>query len=210
MSTSDLPLIYGLTGGIASGKSTVSNMFRELGALVIDADVIAREIVTPPSEALDEIQTTFGAEFIAADGTLDRERLGVLVFEDPEAREKLNSITHPQIGQAMLRKASEAAMDGHDWVIYDAALLVENGLHRAFPGLIVVAASRETQIDRMAERDGLSRDAAEARIESQMPLESKVEVADWVIDNDGALDETRAQVEDIYHQIERQVADGKA
>jgi len=209
VSTDDLPSIYGLTGGIASGKSTASEMFRELGAFVIDADEIAREVVTSPSPALDEIRETFGAEYVHEDGSLHREKLGELIFEDAEARARLNAITHPRIATTMLDRAREAYSDGYDWVIYDAALIVENGLQSAFQGLIVVAASRETQVERLENRDDLERSAALSRIDSQMPLQEKIAVADWVIDNDGSLSETRRQVETVFHEIQEQVADGQ-
>ncbi len=202
MSTDDLPPIVGLTGGIGSGKSTVSNLFRELGVTVIDADVIAREVVAPNSDGLAEIAKAFGEDVIGSDGALDRGRLGELVFKDPDARRQLEAITHPRIGAAMLERAAAAGADGSAWVIYDAALLVENGLHEAFHKLIVVSLDQEKQVERVMQRDGLSRAEVQQRIDAQMPLEEKVAVADFVIDNGGNIENTREQVEAIKATID--------
>ncbi len=201
MSTEPLPRIIGLTGGIASGKSTVSNMFRDLGVLVIDADVVARDVVRPGSEALVDIQNEFGPEVIHESGELDREALGKIIFSNPAARAKLNGFTHPRIAMEMLRHATEAGKSGHTFVIYDAALIVENGLHHALGGLIVVAASPESQLERMLRRDGLAVEDAQKRIDAQLPLSKKIEVADWVIHNDGTLDQTSSQVEAVFREL---------
>lgn len=202
VSTDELPTIVGLTGGIGSGKSTVADFFRELGVAVIDADVIAREVVEPGSEGLAEIVEAFGDDVLSEDGSLDRAALGSIVFDDADARSRLEGITHHRIGQRMLQKAAQAFSEGHDWVIYDAALLVENGLHEAFHALIVVALDRETQIERVMERDGVPRADVIKRIEAQMPLEKKVAVADYVIDNGGSLEETKQQVIETREAIE--------
>lgn len=202
-----MPVILGLTGGIASGKSTVTSMFRELGVVVIDADVIAREVVEPGEPALEEIQEIFGDGVIHEDGSLDRAALGEIIFSDDEARKKLGQITHPRIGQRMMQKAMDAGKLGHAWVIYDAALLVENKLHTMFDALIVVAVSEETQLDRLMQRDESARADAKARIDSQLPLSEKIAVADHVIDNNGAREETRAQVEALHAFISRAIAD---
>lgn len=201
-----MAVIVGLTGGIASGKSTVTSMLRARGVEVIDADQIAREIVQPGEEALAEIVATFGPEVLAADGTLDRPKLGARVFGDAEARGKLNMITHPRIAQRMWSKAEAASAAGHGWVVYDAALLVENGIHHMLDSLIVVAASRAAQVARVVARDGLSEAEAEARIAAQLPLEHKIAAADYVIWNDGALSETAASVDAMYGQIAASVA----
>lgn len=198
-------VIVGLTGGIASGKSTVANMLSELGARVIDADVIARKIVEPGEPAWVDIKETFGEEVFHEDGPLDREALGQVVFGDERARKKLEAITHPRIGQRMMERAQQIQREGHRWVIYDAALIVENGIHEWLDSLIVVAADRDVQIKRLIERDGISREDALKRIDSQMPLEKKIAVADYVIDNNGTLEETQEQVEQLYQQIEEGV-----
>lgn len=194
MSTDERPAIVGLTGGIGSGKSTVSDFFRQLGVPVIDADVIAREVVAPRSQGLAEIVDAFGQDVLDESGSLDRKALGAIVFDDDEARRRLESITHPRIGERMLQRADEAGKAGHDWVIYDAALLVENGLQDAFHSLIVVSLDRAEQIERVTQRDDASQEDVEKRIAAQMPLDEKVAVADYVIDNNGSLEETRKQV----------------
>lgn len=203
MSTNESFAIIGLTGGIASGKSTVSEMFRDRGIRVIDADALAREVVEPGEPALDEIRETFGDEVIADDGSLDRDALGDVIFSDDAARATLNAITHPRIAQRMQTKAREARESGEPWVVYDAALIVENDLQGAFEALIVVAASPEAQRDRLMDRDGIGKREAQSRLDAQMPLAEKVDVADYVIDNDGALEETRRQVDALFELIDR-------
>ncbi|MBA2661489.1 MAG: dephospho-CoA kinase [Bradymonadaceae bacterium] len=198
-------IIVGLTGGIASGKSTVTNLLRELGVEVIDADAIAREIVMPGQPALPEIVEAFGPELIGSDGQLERSALGARIFSNATERAKLNQITHPRIAQAMMDKAREAFERGHDWVVYDAALLVENGIHHFLDSLIVVAAERETQIARITERDGLERAQAEARIDAQMPLEAKIAAANYVIDNNHDIARLRRQVLELFESISKNV-----
>lgn len=202
MSTNDAFAIIGLTGGIASGKSTVSEMFRSLGVRVLDADAIAREVVEPGEPALAEIRERFGDDVFDDAGRLDREVLGAIVFEDENARRDLEAITHPRIAERMMQKASRAREAGEPWVLYDAALLVENGLEEAFDALVVVAVERAVQIRRLVQRDALDREEAERRIDAQMPLEKKIEVADWIVDNNGSLDRTRRQVEQLYELID--------
>lgn len=203
--TLNAPVMIGLTGGIASGKSTVSNMLRELGAAIIDADVIAREVVAPGAPALDVIRDAFGDEVITADGALDREALGAIVFDDADARARLNAITHPRIGQRMWERARELFEAGHPWVIYDAALIVENNLHEMLDSLIVVSLSPDIQLERLMARDDLTDAQARQRVAAQLPLADKVAAADFVIDNDGALAQTRAQVEALYRHIDEAV-----
>lgn len=199
--------ILGLTGGIASGKSTASAMLRERGARIIDADVIAREVVEPGQPAHADIREAFGEAVFHDDGTLDREALGAQVFGDANARARLNAITHPRIGQRMMQRANEARASGLSWVVYDAALIVENGIHEWLDSLIVVACSEQTQIARLMARDGIDAEAARARIDAQMPLADKLAVADYVIDNDGTLDQTRQQVAALYDEVDRRVAE---
>jgi dephospho-CoA kinase len=201
-----MAVIVGLTGGIASGKSTVTGMLRARGVEVIDADKIAREVVEPGTDGLAEVVATFGAQVLAADGTLDRAKLGARVFGDAAARAQLNSILHPRIGMLMWQRAEEASAAGHSWVVYDAALLVENKIHLMLDSLIVVSATPEVQLERVMARDGLSREDASARIASQLPLADKVAAADYVIHNDGALEQTEAQVEAMYEAIAAAVA----
>ncbi len=205
MGTANQFVIVGLTGGIASGKSTVAAMLDELGTPVIDADQIAREVVEPGEPALDEIREAFGEAVIGEGGALDRPALGEVVFSDPAARKRLEAITHPRIGQRMMERADELREAGHRWVVYDAALIVENGMHRWLDSLIVVAADPEVQLERIVERDDISAEQAQSRIDSQMPLAEKIAVADYVVDNNGTLEETRRQVEDIHAQIDEAV-----
>lgn len=197
MSTNDDFAIVGLTGGIASGKSTVAEMFRGFGVTVVDADELAREIVQPGEPALEEIAERFGDEVID-EGRLDREVLGDVIFEDEDARRDLEAITHPRIARRMRHRADRARQSGESWMIYDAALIVENNLHRGLDALVVVAAATETQIERLMARDDLGRDEAASRIDAQMPLEQKLAVADYVVDNDGSLEATRRQVERLH------------
>lgn len=203
VSTSEQVTIVGLTGGIATGKSTVTAMFRDLGAVVIDADVVAREVVEPGMPALAEIRENFGDEVVRDDGSLDRAALGQIVFNDDAARRTLNAITHPRIAMRMMELANAAHAQGHDWVIYDAALLIENKIHEMLPATIVVACSPATQLERLKARDDFDEDDARARINAQLPISEKTGLADWVIDNEGSLGETRQQVEDVFRQLVR-------
>ncbi|RAL25460.1 dephospho-CoA kinase [Lujinxingia litoralis] len=208
MSTNSPGVVLGLTGGIASGKSTVSHYFRALGVTVIDADLIARKIVEPGQPALSEIVETFGEDVLHRDGTLNRTSLGERIFQDADARARLGTITHPRIAQEMARQSAAAFERGEPWVLYDAALIVENGLYRAFDALIVVACSPQTQLQRLMSRDDLSRTDAQRRIDAQMPLADKLKVADFVIDNDQSLDHTQAQVEELFSTINERVRTG--
>jgi len=201
VSTGETPQIVGLTGGIASGKSTVSAFLQDLGAHVIDADQVARKVVEPGTPALSAIIEAFGDDVLSPDGTLNRTKLGALVFAEPERRITLNSIVHPEVATEMFRQAQEARAAGHKWVIYDAALLVENQIHSLFPDLIVVAASPEAQIERMMNRDGFTQNEAKQRLESQLPLEEKIKVATFVIRNDGALNDTLKQTEAVFNEL---------
>lgn len=200
------PVIVGLTGGIASGKSTVSSHLRELGAYVIDADQVARAVVEPGEPALDEIVARFGQGVLDAQGCLDRAALGKIVFEDPQARAALSMITHPRIGQRMMQEAAEAFERGHAWVIYDAALLVENNIHAMFDALIVVSLSPERQLERLIGRDGLTQAQAQARIDAQLPLADKVAVADYIVDNSGSRARTLEKTQQLYDQISALIA----
>jgi dephospho-CoA kinase len=177
-------------------------MFADRGVTIIDADDIARDVVQPGRPALEAIEEAFGEDVITADGTLDRQALGDRIFDDPEARERLNAITHPRIAREMRRRTEDAGERGEPWVIYDAALLVENGLEDAFDCLVVVIAEPETQIERLQQRDGVTRREAQSRLDAQMPLEDKREVADYIIDNDGALEDTRSQVDRLFRFID--------
>ena len=186
--------VVGLTGGIASGKSTVAAMLAELGVPVVDADALAREVVAPGTPGLAAIVTRFGESMLLADGSLDRKKLGELVFSDTEARGALNAITHPRIAAAGMEKLRTLADHPAPYRLYEAALLVENGLAKAFAALVVVTVDEATQLARLRARDGSSLEEARARIASQLPLATKVAAADYVIDNSGSATETRARV----------------
>lgn len=194
--------IVGLTGGIGSGKSTVARMFVDEGVQVVDADRLAREVVAAGTDGLDAIVRRFGVEYLQPDGSLDRTKLGARIFADPSERQALNDIVHPRIrrlSEERLRHASEHTSE--PYVMYDAALLVEEGIYKQLAALIVVAASEETQITRVMQRDHTSRQDVVARLRAQLPLANKVHVADYVIDNDGTLDDTRAQVRATHHAL---------
>jgi dephospho-CoA kinase len=192
--------LYGLTGGIASGKSTVSRMLRELGAHVLDADAIAREVVEPGTPGLAEVAARFPG-VVGPDGRLDRARLGARVFADPAERAALNALLHPRIGAAFLEKTQALAEQGLERVLYDAPLLIENGLHAGMDGVLLVWVPRELQKQRLMARDGLEAQAAEARLAAQLPLEEKRKHATWIVDNTGDLTSTRAQVEEVWRAM---------
>jgi dephospho-CoA kinase len=198
-------LQVGLTGGIATGKSTVSRLFVECGARLIDADVLAREVVTPRQPAWRKIAETFGSEMLRPDGTLDRDRLGKVVFGDPKQLEKLNAIVHPHVAAAQEQKSREiAGKDPHAVIVYDAALLIEAGAHMRMDKIIVVTADEQTQLARLKARDHLSTEEAKRRIAAQMRLAEKVKVADYVVDGTLPLEQLRKEVQRIYDELKRQ------
>lgn len=192
--------LIGLTGGIASGKSTVSTLLRELGAAVLDADVIAREVVERGAPALREISERFPFAVTPA-GTLDRKALGEWVFPRPDERAALNAIIHPRIQEAFREKTAALERAGVTHVVYDAPLLIENGLHHAMDAVVVVSVPREVQRERLMARDGLTVEQAEARLASQLPLSEKVKLATHVVDNAGDRQHTREQVERIWGSL---------
>jgi dephospho-CoA kinase len=188
--------VLGLTGGIASGKSTVAGMLAARGVPVIDADQLLREVQEPGRPAHAEIAAAW-PEALAPDGTIDRRRLGEVVFRDPAARARLEAITHPRIRALSDARLAGLAAAGHPLAIYEASLLVEAGRHEDLDGLIVVRTSPARQLERVLARGGLTRAQAEARIAAQLPLEDKLRVATHVIDNDGDRAATEAQVESL-------------
>jgi dephospho-CoA kinase len=186
--------VLGLTGGIGSGKSTVAKLVSGLGVPVLDADLLAREVVEPGQPAHAEIAAAWPG-VIDPYGKVDRKRLGKIVFDDPVARARLESITHPRIQALAEHRLSDLAAKGHKVALYEASLLVESGRYRDFDGLIVVTASPETQLERALARGGLTEEEAQKRIDAQLPLLAKVKVATHLVDNDGDLDSTKTQVE---------------
>jgi len=191
--------VLGLTGGIGTGKSLVAQMFRELGAEVIDADQIARDVVAPGQPALDEIVEVFGLDILLPDGRLNRGRLAAAIFADAAARQRLNAITHPRI-QARMDNEVAARRQRPGVLIMDIPLLYENGRAGIVEKVIVVWVDPATQLQRLTERDGLSVEDARQRIAAQMPLDDKRARADYVIDNTGSREATRRQVEAIFRQ----------
>src|SRR5712691_9898917 len=185
----------GLTGGIATGKSTVSRLFVECGAHLVDADALAREVVGPGTPALQEIVKVFGKDMLRRDGTLDRDRLGKAVFGDATQLARLNAIVHPYVAVEQERRCREiAAQTPHAVVIYDAALLIEANAHARMDRLLIVTADEQTQIARLKNRDHLSAEDARTRIAAQMPLADKVKLADYVIDGTLPLEKLRTEV----------------
>ena len=195
-------LVVGLTGGIASGKTVVSRMLKDLGALIIDADEVSREVVAPQTRCWEKLVSSFGKEILQEDLTLDRKKLADRVFNNPKELLTLNSLIHPEIKEriddrliAIKNKNPEAI------VIIDAALIIETGMYEKYDKLIVVCADEKTQIERILHRDKLSQDEAEKRIHSQLPLRDKLKIADFVIENEGTLSKTKEQVEKVFNTI---------
>jgi dephospho-CoA kinase len=191
-------LLVGLTGGLATGKSTVSEIFRRLGCVVIDADRLAREIVEPGQPALAAIAREFGPEVLQPDGTLDRKRLGAIVFADPARRKRVEAITHPAIRDRFQARLAELEAQGFEGlVIWDAPVMIESGGHQAMDRLVVVVTDAATQRARALGRDGDPADA-ERKIASQMPLAEKAALADHVIDNSGDRAATEARTRKVH------------
>jgi len=198
-------LQVGLTGGIATGKSTVSRLFVECGAHLVDADVLAREVVAPGKPALQEIVKAFGKDALRPDGSLDRERLGHAVFGDAKQLARLNAIVHPHVAVEQERRCQKiAAQAPHAVIIYDAALLIEAKAHTRMDRIIVVTADEQTQLDRLKARNHLSAAEARKRIAAQMPLPEKVKVADYVIDGTLPLEQLRKEVQRLYDELKHQ------
>jgi dephospho-CoA kinase len=193
--------VFGLTGGFASGKSAVAARFAARGVPVLDADQLARDVVEPGSEGLRAVVAEFGPEMEEARGRLDRKRLGALVFAQPEARQRLERITHPRIQAAMRERAAALAARGEALCCYEAPLLVEVGSAAKLRPLVVVSASVEAQVERGMRRDGLSEAEAKKRIAAQFPLEKKLAVADYVIDNSSTLEHAVAEADRVLDAI---------
>jgi dephospho-CoA kinase len=186
--------VFGLTGNIGSGKSTVAAMLREAGIPVLDADRISREVTAPGGRAYDDVVQAFGGEIVREDGTIDRKRLGEIVFADPASRERLERITHPAILEAMKEAIAGIGREGHRAVVVEATLIHESGRKGLFEAVISVTCDRETAISRLAAHDGMSRVQAEARLRAQMDADRKAAASEYVIDNSGGIESTRRQV----------------
>lgn len=190
--------IIGLTGGIASGKTTVARMFEELGGVVVDADLLAREVVRPGEEAYQEIVAAFGEQVLHGDGTLNRAALGAIVFADPAARRTLEQITHPAIAKRAQDRLAELRQAGTRIVFYVAPLLIEAGITSRVDEVWVVYLNPEIQVQRLMARDGITRAEAQQRIDSQMPMDEKRRHGTVVIDNSGDLAALKEQVTRVW------------
>lgn len=206
-----LPLpVVGLTGGIASGKSLVAKMFRARGVAHVDADQVARDVVTPGSEGLAAVVAEFGPEYLTPEGELDRKRLGKLVFQAPERRAALEAILHPRIRRESIAQLAQAASTKPPYLIYEAALIIEIGSHRDFAAIVLVTCSEAHQLSRLIARDGGNQEAALRRVRAQKPLEDKLAFADFVVQNDGQPSDTQEQVAEVDNALRKRFRSGQA
>jgi dephospho-CoA kinase len=194
----------GLTGGIGAGKSEVSRRLAAQGAVVIDADAIAREVVEPGTPGLDEVVAAFGPEVLLPDGSLDRPRLGDIVFADPDLRTRLNGIVHPLVG-ARMRELEESAGPG-SIVVHDVPLIAENNMAGAYDLVVVVDVPPRLQLDRLVRHRGLTREQARARMAAQASREQRLGIAGIVVDNSGSLAELDRQVGELWTELRRRAA----
>ncbi|MBX0359005.1 dephospho-CoA kinase [Halobacillus sp. Nhm2S1] len=192
-----MTLVIGLTGSIASGKSTVAEMFRDMDIPVIDADQISRDVVKPGKPAYKEIVETFGEQVLEDDGDLDRKKLGKVVFSDETKRKQLNGIVHPKVREEMIRRREQYKQQQYQAVVLDIPLLFESNLTDYVEKILVVYVDEETQMERLMERDQSGRKDAEERIQAQIPVKKKAEMADAVIDNTGTIEKSLHQLKDI-------------
>jgi len=200
-------LLVGLTGGIGSGKSTVARMLEKRGAVVFDADVLARQAVAPGTPGFEKVVERFGPNVLAPGGGLDREALASIVFSDPAARRDLEGTVHPEV-RRMFAEGCEEYRDSDRVVVFSAPLLVETGMHTAFDLLIVVSAPVATQIERLMRDRGMAERDVQARIDAQLPLEAKAEAADVLVDNEGTLEDLEAQVERVWRNLVTRAGSG--
>jgi dephospho-CoA kinase len=192
--------LIALTGGIATGKSTVAEMLQELGARLVDADQLARQAVAPGSEGLRAVVARFGPEMLTEEGQLDRKRLAELVFHNPRERAALEAIVHPIVAQLSREAIRAAAGAGAPLIVYDIPLLFEVGRAGEFSTIVLAYLRPELQLRRLMERSGLSEPEARARIAAQMPIDDKCELATWVVDNSGTREQTKSQVFDLWQK----------
>jgi len=194
--------VVGLTGGIASGKSTVAKRFVALGAAIIDADLIARDIVIPGSPVLANIQQVFGENILHADGSLDRKKLGAIVFSQPDKLQLLNALTHPAIMTQVGKELLELRHKGYPWVIYEAALIIENGLKPGLDSLACVICKPETQLQRLMARDALGREQAQERLLAQTDNAARRKAADIIIENHGSVEALEQRVDEVFASLQ--------
>ena len=197
-------LIVGLTGGIASGKSTVSDILEELGAPLIDFDLIARQVVEPGTHGFEAIVNYFGKQILTENGTLDRKKLSKIIFQDFEKRKKLESFTHPLIYEEFFKQINAIAKKDPDAVIQvSIPLLIELNMQYAFDNLIIVYVSQKIQVERLAQRDGISIKEAANILKSQLPIDEKVGFANFIINNENTIKETRKQVNKVWRDLKK-------
>ncbi|KAK7053831.1 dephospho-CoA kinase-domain-containing protein [Favolaschia claudopus] len=198
-------LVVGLTGGIATGKSSVSNLLKSKNIPVVDADVIARQVVEPGTPALKKIVATFGSEILQSDGALDRKKLGSVIFNDEAKRRQLNAIVHPAVRRALVWGVVWQWLRGSKYCILDVPLLIEGPMWKLVGTVVVVYCSPEVQLERLMKRDGSSREDASSRLNSQISIDDKVHYADRVIDNSGTPEELEAHVNSLVQSLNRDV-----
>ena len=194
--------LVGLTGGIASGKSTVAKILTELGAAIVDADILSREVVAPGHDGWKEIVATFGRDVLQADQNLDRQKLRTLIFNNPDARKQLEAIIHPRVRALAEQRIRDHGEAGYAVVVYEVPLLFEGNLQEWLRPVILVASNVDLQRQRLQRRDGLDATAAQKHIDAQMSLEDKRKLADYVIENDGSLADLESQVRAVLAKIQ--------
>ena len=199
-----MALIIGLTGGIVSGKSTVARMFKDFGAKIIDADILGHSVILPYKPAWKEIVKLFGEDILGKDLTINREKLGKIVFADQALLKKLNEITHPEIMKLIKKEINlvrNKTPNQEKILVIDAALIYEAKIDRLMDKIIVVYIDEDEQIKRLIKRNNLSKDEASQRVKSQIPMKEKIKMADYVIDNNDTLDKTKKQVETFWQSL---------
>ncbi|MFO7981914.1 MAG: dephospho-CoA kinase [Desulfuromonadales bacterium] len=199
-------MVLGVTGGIAAGKSMVTEAFRQMGAAIVSADQLARDVVRPGTQVLERLVERFGRDILRSDGHLDRPALASLVFSDSRARKDLNAIMHPAIAELADKRLEELKARQTELIVYEVPLLFEAGAEKRVDAVLVVTAREDVQLRRLMQRDGLDEEQARARLEAQMPQAQKVARADYVIDNSGSRDETLHQVRDLFTELTRRPA----
>ena len=201
-------VIVGLTGGVASGKSTVSHVFGEAGAHLIDVDQVARELLQPKTPSWRDVVQAFGTEILEKDGSIQRRKLRALVFSDPEVRKRLDGILHPRIKEEVRRRIEKIRQENPEAiVVIDAPLLVETGGHRETDEVVVVIATEAQQVERLKRRDGVSEEQARQILAAQMPVAEKAKVADFIIRNDGSPEETRQRAREVFQVLKRRATE---
>ncbi len=205
-----LPIIIGLTGGIASGKSTVASFLSQIGVAVVDADQVAREVTTPGTQAMDKIISEFGKEYLKPDGTLDRAKLGSMVFSNPEALQKLEEITHPAINAASQALFRALKAQGHQFVVYEATLILECDLTESLnmAALIVTCMDHDKRMNILLHGRQMAPHLAQQRINAQLPDQARVARADYVIDTSSSLEETRKRTLSVWRSIKQRFGQG--